>query len=133
MEDTKLANSPRFAVKTDVNGGSTPGEEGRIIELLEVVPSCLAGILLDLEIDTLSLEAFLMCDEGSAQHQQDTVEEAVNGFEAAGLAAESRRPAPMVRRFSLLVLVLQDNIRGLENLERESHRLVLTDCLEQTG
>ena len=99
--------------------GGVAVEEGVFIEFLDPVAVRLLGII--------------AVDEGSAEHGQDTVEKAVNDFEAAVLATEGGGEVALVAGLALCRFVLEDNVGDLKDLHWDAVALVLADGLEQAG
>lgn len=133
VQDTELANALLLASQAQVDGGGVASEEGLLVELLDPVAVGLAGVLGNVEIGALASEAFLVGDEGGAQHEQDTVEQTVNHLEATCLAAPGGGEVTLVASLALERLVLEGNVGDLKDLDGDTVALVLTDGLEETG
>ncbi|KAI6757330.1 hypothetical protein HG531_003155 [Fusarium graminearum] len=132
VQNTKLAHASLLSTETEVHRGSVASEECSIIELLDPVAIGLAGVLFNLEIDTLTGQAFLMGKEGCAEHEQDTVKKAMDYLKPTGSAVPGSSKMSLVASLALLGLILENNIRDLEDLHGDAVALVLADGLEKT-
>lgn len=133
VEDAKLADAGFLASKAEVHARGVAREEGVLVELFNPITVGLAGVLLHLKVDALAAgQALFVGQEGSPQHQQDTVKEAMDNLEATGLAAPRSGEVPLVASLALLALVLEGDIGNLEDLDWDAVALVLANGLEQT-
>lgn len=110
VKNAKVTNLLRLATKAEVDGGSMTWKEGSIINLLDPVSVGFGRVLGDFEVDALSSETLLVCQESRAQHGKHAVQQTVDDLETRCLTGEARRKVSLVTSLSLLRLILEPGL-----------------------